>query len=261
MVSYAQTNETERPWLRALGRGDLPDVLDIGGRQFSRVKTFKHDFFAVTALYEGDRDKVVLKVGRTAPLFGLPMRWSGRLLADHEAKLFHLMEGIAGIPAFRGWFGETGIIHDYVEGRPLQKEDTIDDAFFPRLVGLIEAIHKRGAAYVDLEKRENIILGDDGCPHLIDFQISWHMAASRGGEVWPFRMIRDVLQASDKYHIMKHWRRLRPDQLAGTQIDGSYRPPFWIRWHRAIFRPLTLLRRQILVWLGARDSIKVRSPG
>lgn len=261
LVSRISDENLIRPWLRALGADDLPAVLDIEGRQLHLNKTFKHDFFAVTGLYLGEADKVVLKVGRRATLFGLPMSWTGRFLANHEARLFHLMRGIPGVPAFRGWFGPTGILHDYVEGRPLQKEDTVSDDFFPKLSALIDAVHARGAAYVDLEKRENILLGDDGLPHLIDFQISWFVPANRGGEVWPFRMIRDILQASDKYHLIKHWRRLRPDQLAGSQIDGSYRPPFWIRWHRTIFRPLTLLRRQILVWLGARDSIKVRSPG
>ncbi|MCP4245982.1 MAG: hypothetical protein GY778_02940 [bacterium] len=60
---------------------------------------------------------------------------------------------------------------------------------------------------------------------------------------------------------MKHWRRLRPDQLTPEHLAQSYKPPFYIAWHRALFRPLTRVRRQILVWLGARTSSKGRSPG
>lgn len=261
MGEHRSENQIIRPWLLALGREELPRELIIRGNIYRHVKTFKHDFFAATSLYQGATGKIVLKVGRMAPLFGLPMAWIGRLLSQHEIRMFELTQSIAGVPELLGSWGTIGLVHAYVEGRPLQKSDTPDDEFFPKLALMLEAIHARGAAYVDLEKRENILLGEDGQPHLIDFQISWHLPANRGGEIWPFRVVRDVLQASDRYHLYKHWRRLRPDQLAASANGDSFEVPIWIRWHRMMFRPLTLLRRQILVWLGVRDSIRVRSPG
>lgn len=245
----------------ALGANDLPERFLLAGVEYSHAKTFKHDFFAATGLYEGPAGRAVLKVGRIAPLFLFPMTWTGRLLAQHEARLYEMMHSVPGVPKFIGRLGPTGIVHEYVEGRPLRKGDVPCDEFFPRLSSMLDQIHARGAAYVDLEKRENIICGDDGMPYLIDFQISWHVPVRRGGETWPLQMVRDVLQTSDRYHLLKHWRRLRPDQLPAGALADRTNVPFWIRWHRIIFRPLTLLRRQILVWLGARDSIRVRSPG
>lgn len=248
-------------WLRALGHHDLPPVIRLGGCEYAHLETFKHDFFAVTALYEGSEGKIVLKVMRQASMFGIPLRWLGGFLLRQEARLLRLTQSIDGIPRLIGRWGPTGLAHEFIEGRPLVRQDRPNDIFFPRLAGILNEIHARGAAYVDLEKRENILLGTDGAPYLIDFQISWHVPTNRGGETWVARLILRLLQESDRYHLLKHWRRLRPDQLETQSIAKSYRAPFWISWHRAIFGPFTRLRRQILVWLGARSSAKGRSPG
>ncbi len=261
IVSNINKNSSIRPWLLALGGADLPESITISGQKYLHRRTFKHDFFAATGLYEGDDGKIVLKIGRMVPIFGIPLSWIGRVLTEHETRLYHLAQGIPGVPRFTGRFGLTGFAHEYIEGHPLAKDDVLPDDFFSRLSALLDELHRREAAYVDLEKRENVLLGEDGRPYLIDFQISWHLPPNRGGRTIFFRTIRDMLQSSDRYHLYKHWRRMRPDQLTGAEAERFAHPPFWIRWHRLVFRPLTLLRRQILVWLGARSSIRVRSPG
>lgn len=243
-------------WLRALGHRELPPSIDVSGHTFLHVKTFKHDFFAATGLYEGDGGRVVLKVGRQASLLGFPMRWTGRFLFRRERRLLLKTQHLEGVPAFSGAWEDTGLVHPFVEGRPLRKDDEIADDFFPRLEALIAAMHAIDIAYVDLEKRENVLVGDDGGPWLFDFQIAWD-AASWFGSRWILR----VLQKSDRYHLLKHWRRLRPDQLDEARLRESKSPPFWIAWHRLIFRPITRLRRHVLVWLGARSTAKGRSPG
>jgi hypothetical protein len=262
MTEYPRaTSRQRRPWLFALGPQDPPERFSLHGEDFRRLTVFKHDFFAATTLYEGAGAKVVLKIGRTYPLFGLPMEWIGRILCFHECRLFSLVRDIDGIPKLTGRVGPTGLVHEFAEGRPLAKGDVVADDFFPRLESMLAAIHRRQAAYVDFEKRENILHGADGRPWLIDFQISWHVPDARGGRCWPARRWLAVLQAADRYHLLKHWRRLRPDQLDTRELDESHFAPTWIRWHRAIFRPLTMMRRRLLVRLGARTSAKLRSPG
>ena len=75
-------------------------------------------------------------------------------------------------------------------------------------------MHGRGIAYVDLHKRENILVGVDGQPYLIDFQIGLALPAW-----WPanLEMIEAVIrlaQHNDTYHLAKHVARCRPDQSA-----------------------------------------------
>lgn len=248
-------------WLRALGRKDLPPEITIAGRHYRHTRTYKHDFFAATAVYAGPTGRVILKVQRQADFFGLPLAWIGRFLVRRESRLLARSQSVPGVPRYCGAWGDTGLVHDYVAGHPLGRHDVMDDEFFPRLSAMLDEIHGMEMAYVDLEKRENILLGDDGRPHLIDFQISWCLDPQCGGNSWPARKILTILQTADRYHLLKHWRRARPDQLSAEQIAESQRPPFWIAWHRLLFRPITRLRRQLLTGLGARPSAHGRSPG
>lgn len=245
-------------WLRALGRGELPERVEIEGRMYRRVTIFKHDFFAATGKYleegQSENKTIVLKVYRVASLFGLPMRWSGRWQMRHEARMYRLLAEVAGVPRFCGEVGETGFAHAYVEGHPLGRGESVDDAFFPRLAGLLDAVHALGAAYVDLEKRENILVGDDGRPWLIDFQISFHWPWRFGAAWWPVRAVRGVLQRGDRYHLLKHKRRLRPDQLTDEERQRAAHVPFLVRMHRVLFRPFTVVRRRVLVIMGARKG-------
>ncbi|MCB9853288.1 MAG: hypothetical protein H6819_09355 [Phycisphaerales bacterium] len=256
-MSGAKQKEKKSPnWLRALGRHELPETLSAAQENYRLVKTFKHDFFAATGLYESDSSRVVLKVGRQASLLGIPMRWTGRFLFRRESRLLKKTQHLDGVPRLTAVWQDTGLIHEYVEGRPLAKNDALPDGFFPRLEKLIADMHALGIAYVDLEKRENVLVGDDGGPWLFDFQIAWDRAGWFGS-----RWILRILQKSDRYHLLKHWRRLRPDQLDDARLRESESPPFWIAGHRLIFRPITRLRRHILVMLGARATAKGRSPG
>ena len=198
---------------------------------------------------------------RRADFFGLPLAWIGRFLVRRESRLLARAQSVTGVPRYCGAWDDTGLVHAYVPGHPLGRHDVLNDDFFPLLSAMIDEIHGMEIAYVDLEKRENILMGDDGRPYLIDFQISWFIEPHRGGNSWPARKILSILQTADRYHLLKHWRRARPDQLNSEQIAESQRPPFWIAWHRLLFRPVTRLRRQILTGLGARSSAHGRSPG
>ncbi len=253
------TSKDRKPasWLLAMGKDDLPGTLQISDTTYRLIRTFKHDFFAATGLYADDSGthKVVLKVGRVAPAL-IPLSWIGRFLAKREARLLMATQHLDGVPDFLGMWQRTGIIHAFIEGHPLKKDAELPDDFFPRLEQLIADMHALGIAYVDLEKRENVLVGDDGKPWLFDFQIAWDRNRSPIS-----RWLRRVLQKSDIYHLGKHWKRLRPDQLDDAKLAELTKPPFWIAWHRRLIRPLILIRRRVLVWLGARDTAKGRSPG
>ncbi len=259
--------------LRALGSDELPATIGLGGTAYHKLRELKHDFFAATGVYESSpvssrccpdggesapARKIVLKIGRTASLFGLPLEWVGRLLADHECAIYRRLEGIAGVPALLARFGRTGLVHAYIEGGNLLEHGQVDDAFFDRLAALLRAIHTREVAYADLEKRTNILVAIDGKPHLVDFQISWYVRASRGGRTWPARLLLRWLQRADWHHFRKHQARHRPDLMSPWEIEDLLARPRAVKWYSRLARPLTWVRRRALWRLGQRHSPRVR---
>ncbi|MFH0983136.1 MAG: hypothetical protein V2A79_16575 [Planctomycetota bacterium] len=222
------------------------------------MRVFKHDFFAVTALYDGPSGKAVLKIGRKADFWGFPCGWIGRFLTRHEAGVYLLLQDSDAIPRFLGLWGRHGLLHAYVEGHPMQAKERVPDDFFDRLRHHIDIIHRRGMAYVDLEKPQNVIVGDDGRPYLVDFQIAWHIPERYGGRWWPARFVLKLLQEADLYHLNKLQRRTRPDQLTPEQLAATHRKPWMINLHDWLTRPALLFRRRTLERFGSRRHVGER---
>jgi hypothetical protein len=213
---------------------------------FVQQEVFKHDFFAITALYVGESGKVVLKVHREASFLLVPLGWLGRLLTARECAALQRLGDVPGVPELVGHWGTTGLVRQYIDGHPLARGDRVSDDFHAQLRTLIDTIHDHGMAYVDLEKSENVLVGDDGRPYLFDFQISWYLARKWGGESWPARKVRQWLQAGDIYHLGKLQRRTRPDQLTAEQRAATYRKPWHVRAYRFVTWPFTWCRRRVL---------------
>jgi len=241
-------------WLKALGDGAPPERLDIAGREHHLVEVFKHDSWAATSLYAtSDGRRRVVKIHRRASAFGVPLSWVGRMTARREAEMLRRLADLPGIPALagpvliRGVHQDHAVARDFLEGHPLGDREAVDDRFFPELSELLRAMHQRGIAYVDLHKRENVLVDEGGAPCLFDFQISvaWPK--------WlPSRPIFSILRGSDEYHLLKHWARCRPDQCGVAENQLQNRRPWWIRAHRLVARPLRELRRRLLVRIGVR---------
>ncbi len=156
--------------------------VSVGGRTYRHVRTVKHDFFAATGFYDApDGERVVLKVGRVNGVLGLPGGCSGRWAAARETRFHATLADVPGVPAVLGRVGATGFVHAFVPGRPLGERGPdgrplpVPDAFFDDLAALLAEVHRRRVAYVDANKPQNILVGDDGRPHLIDFQISYDL--------------------------------------------------------------------------------------
>ncbi|GIK11291.1 MAG: hypothetical protein BroJett001_33570 [Chloroflexota bacterium] len=246
-------------WLCALGRRPLPGELAVAGARYGLAQVYKNDFFAVTARYDrvsaeaeaGAPGSVVLKMNRQAPAL-IPLRFVGRVLAWREAGAFERVGILPGIPRFLGRFEDTGVIHEFVPGHAMRKGERVSDDFHDRLHELIAGIHARNVAYVDLEKCENVIVGDDGRPYLVDFQIAFYWPWRFGGRSFPVRWLLRRFQSADRYHLVKLHRRTRRDQLSPEALAASYRRPWYVRLHGLLMRPLTLLRRRILDRLDPR---------
>jgi len=257
------SNKTGRPrprFLRALGEADPPLEIELDGYPYRRVDILKHDSWAATALYEGERGKVAAKFNRRQPIFGFPMHWLGRLLAAREARILKHLADLPNVPCYSGELTVAGaaqpnaVAHDYVEGHPFERGERVDDSFFPKLQELVKDIHARNLAYVDLSKRENIIVGDDGKPYLVDFQISFLLPSWWPGNSWPIRKFLQLAQGADEYHVFKHFFNSRPHLLTEEQQKIATHRPWLIRAFRRVGNPTRSLRRRLLVLLGVRTG-------
>ncbi len=244
---------------RALGRGEPPAQIEVGDVPCALVEIFKHDSWAATALYESPRGKVVVKFNRHEPLLILPMGWLGRWLARRESRALVLMCGVPGFPkeagavCVHGRRDPAAVVHEFVEGHPLHIDERPADDFFPRLEAAVRAMHERGMAYVDLNKRENIIVTETGTPLLVDFQICFRPPRAMA---WlpPIRWLLREFQAADLYHLQKHVRWHRPDLVPpGAPSLETLRPTGTRLW-RKFYLPLVAARRALFVRLRIRGS-------
>lgn len=246
-----------RPWysMHALGRKALPHEITVAGRRFRATQFIKHDFFAATGFYADvdTGEQAVLKMSRTQPFFGLPMRWLGRLIARRELRFYDRLSGLPNVPAVIGHVGDTGFVHAYVAGRPLQKGLPVPDGFFDELLALIGAVAERGVAIVDTNKPENILLGDDGRPYLIDFQISYDVRDLY--HLWPAGPLLRFFKRTDTYHVHKHKSRLRPDLTTEAEFLSARTPMWPIRLHRKLTRPYFIVRRRLFAHLRATGRL------
>jgi hypothetical protein len=239
--------------MRALGDAELADEVRLAdGAPYRRSSVLQHGFFAATGLYSGPRGKMVVKAGREASFFGLPLRWLGRWLVNRELEMYARCAGIEGVPGSGERIADTRFARSFVEGHPLERGERVDDAFFPRLEELVSRIHERGVAFVDLQKCANVLVDASGRPWLVDFQTAWHWPERRerrGGQRWiPDRLGRFILrrlQAGDRFHVLKHWRRCRPDTISPEKLESTHHPDGWMRVHRAVHNRWRALRKRL----------------
>lgn len=226
------------------------NTLGLEGRSYRVLSILKEDRYARSTLLEGAGGKrFVLKesVLRLPP--GLRVPPLAVLLARHEAGLFRRLEGLEGIPRLTGQPRRDAFLREFVEGATVRETGRPPDGFFASLERVLRGVHGRGVAYVDLAKEENVIVGSDGRPWLIDFQVS----VAREG---PLRSLVGLLQREDLYHLSKMRLRRRPDEATEEdrrRVAGRGRLG---RIHRAtVKKAYNLLTRYLVTrWSGAGEG-------
>lgn len=242
------------PLFRALGADDPPAEVTVAGRAFTREDIYKHDSWAATAVYaDASGERIVCKFNRVQSVCGVPMRWLGNRLAAREERA---LTRLADLPLFpramgpvyaNGKLVRNAVARSFIAGHPLASDERVGPNFFTELKASLVAMHERGIAYVDLHKRENVIVGDDGHPYLVDFQICFDVTHPRVKWIYGARWTFEQLCLADLYHLGKHVRR--SDPLAPVTTPEI---PAWIRVHRLIAVPWRQLRRRFLVARGIR---------
>jgi len=221
-------------------RYPLATTIDSVEYRFERV--LKEDFFSVNALYRDHEGRgMVLKISDFRFIGGLLLRPAAVYMSRHELRMYKKLSENPGIPKAGPAYGWRGFYHEYAEGQTLhfldENKSEIPSEFFDHLLAMMLAIHAKDVIYLDSNKRGNIILGPDGLPKLIDFQISINFGWTRPFFAWLFK----ALAHEDIYHVYKHKRNfghaLSPEEskfaqrsklskVVGRGIGNPYR---WLK--------------------------------
>ena len=230
---------------------DVSSTLSVAGDEYSLLRVFKHDFYAATCLYQAVSParfpRIVVKFGRRQMFCGLPLAWLGRWNRRHEEAIYRVLSGVEGVPRWLGRCRDGGYAIEYIDAKPLDHLEAPPPGFFDRLREIFDAIHARGVAYCDANKRSNILVDPSGRPFLVDFQLAIHR---RDDLPWPLRAIVGAcvryLAGKDLYHLYKHKRRLAPQELTEQEEALSRHRSFLHRLHRKFTKPYRFLRRDFL---------------
>ena len=240
-------------------------TMKICGAKYRLTRVFKHDFWAATCLYtnidESGRSqkfsKIVVKFGRSQPLAGIPLKWVGKMLADHEESIYARLGGIAAVPQWVARISPICYAMEYIDAIPLDHLESIPVGFFDLLREVFDTVHQRGVAYGDANKKSNILVTQDGKPVLIDYQIS---IFQNNEWIFPLRQIREkfvhYLMNKDLYHLYKHKRRLAPNELTPEEDALSRKRSGIHLLHRKFSKPYRAMRRGFLKKQFAKGSLE-----
>jgi RIO-like serine/threonine protein kinase len=166
--------------------------------------------------------------------------WIARRLLARERAALRALSGLAGIPVECGTADASTLVRTWVEGVPLARAASLPTDFFDRLDELVMAMHARRVCHNDLHKESNIVVGLDGRPWLIDFQLaSVHARGSRAFE---------ARRRDDLRHVEKHRRRYtrrgrgpdgRESHGAGRGIPRSPLARAWRSFGKPVYVAVT----------------------
>lgn len=259
----ASTQQVTKPrpaLFRALGKAEPPQEIMVDGEVCQRVEIYKHDSWAATSLYSSKRGLVVAKFNRQQRIGIISMRWLGYWLARHEAMLLCRLRHLPNIPRLlgpvyiKGRLASHAVARVYIAGHPMRSKEMLPTTFFDQLKSTLKAIHTRHIAYMDLHKRENIIVGDDGKPYLIDFQVSYLLPDGWWAKFTLLPWMLNLFQKSDDYHCVKHIVRHSAMEQVEAKAKLNSARPLWIKLHRWVAVPIREARRRVLVLLGIRQG-------
>lgn len=214
------TDHRVTPWTREdLSRS--PSRLLSAGR--NRTK-------ADVRLVEIDRVGIVVKDFRERSF--VVRHTIGRFSLSREARAYARLEALSGIPAFYGRIDAHALAFGYLAGSslPEHRRRSVPAAFFGALAQLLDQVHERGVAIVDLHHRNVLVEAGTGRPALIDFSLAlvrprpWNLLG-----LWVFERARRLDRiALDRIRLRYE---ARP---AGSAEPPPSTPPRVYRWGRAV---------------------------
>lgn len=215
--------------------------------QPEEIRVLKRDALGRIELVRHHGQLVVCRVADGGPLPG--SRWVARLLLARERRALQVLEGLPGVARVLAYEPPGILVRSFLTGTALCRARSLPRDFFERLEELVRALHERGVCHNDLHKEANVLVGDDGYPGLVDFQLA--SVHPRRGSTFSVRAREDLR------HVWKH--RSHYFRALGVLDPLPASPPrsplaeAWRRVGKPVYRRLSFLR--------ATDGEARRAPG
>jgi predicted Ser/Thr protein kinase len=138
----------------------IEDSLATGAHRLAR------GYQGQTLLYRDDSRRLVIK----APAGRGLRKWISALMLRHEARVYERLTDFPAAPRCYGLLHNRYLVLEFIDGVPARDAEIPDrDSFFAELLMHIQALHARGIAHSDLQKKDNLMLVDGRHPCLLDF--------------------------------------------------------------------------------------------
>jgi len=181
-------------------------------------------------LWEEDGVRLIVKDYAPRPAWIRLML--GRGMVRREVRAYRQLQDIAGIPRFAGQVDALAFAVEFVEGCDLShfRRGEVPPEFFPKLLLLLESVHRAGVAQGDLHHRD-VLMGPGNEPYLVDFST----AAFREGSErsWRGRLFQ-IACRTDHRAVLKLKHRHAPHSLSDTEHYELTHPPAWYRLGKRI---------------------------
>jgi RIO-like serine/threonine protein kinase len=178
---------------------------------------------AVLYLFRSHGDVWVVKDFR--PRSALVRETIGRFLTKRELRGLRRVAGIRGVPREVFRLDRHALAYRYVKGESIWRPgaEKLPAEFYAQLERLLQQAHSRGIVHLDVRNARNILLDEEGCPLLLDFQ-------SHIGTRWLPRRLRALLEQFDLSGVYKHWAASHPDTLGEARTEVLNRMNRWRRF-------------------------------
>lgn len=203
----------------------------------SNTRLLKKDLFGEVWLQDSDSGPSIVRDTRPARWW---LKWLARSLLRREARGLAAMEGIAGVPELLR-VDKDRLTRSYIAGAPLHMGSPAGRTYFASAARLLRRMHRAGVVHNDLAKEPNLLVGDDGQPAFIDFQLAWH-SSGRG------RLFR-IAAHEDIRHLLKHKRTYCADALTQRERRILAKPSYLSRVYMGLVKPVYLfVTRRLFGW-------------
>jgi hypothetical protein len=160
--------------------------------------------------------------------------WLARRLAAREARALEALRELPQVPRLLTWNGRM-LQRSWLPGLPLHRATPPARAYFREALTLVRRMHAAGVVHNDLAKEPNWLVGSDGRPALVDFQLA--MRPRYRGRL--FRM----LAYDDLRHLLKHKRSYAPEALTPKErkvlAKKSAVASVWLKTGKKVYQAIT----------------------